>query len=111
MFSIGKRLPYGVATIALAIFSTGVWADEIVKIGSVEPVTGSIAHLGKDNENGAQLAIEDINKKGLTINGKRVVLQLDTQDDQADPRIATQVAQKLVDGKRLTWAVRPRACT
>jgi branched-chain amino acid transport system substrate-binding protein len=99
VFSTGKRLPYGVATIALTIFATGVWADEIVKIGSVEPVTGSIAHLGKDNENGAQLAIEDINKKGLTINGKRVVLQLDTQDDQADPRIATQVAQKLVDDK------------
>jgi branched-chain amino acid transport system substrate-binding protein len=94
-----KLLPYSAATIAVAIFATGVRADEIVKIGSVEPVTGGIAHLGKDNENGAQLAIEDINKKGLTINGKKVVLQLDTQDDQADPRTATQVAQKLVDDK------------
>ena len=33
-------------------------AQEVVKIGHVGPLTGAIAHLGKDNENGARLAIE-----------------------------------------------------
>lgn len=74
-------------------------ADEVVKIGHVAPLTGGIAHLGKDNENGARLAIEEINKKGLVINGQKVTLELDPQDDAADPRQATQVAQKLVDDK------------
>ena len=48
-------------------------ADEIcVKIGGGEPKTGGIAHIGKDNENGVQLAINDINAKGdLVIGGKR----------------------------------------
>ena len=32
-----------------------------VVIGSVAPLTGGIAHLGKDNENGARLAIEEAN--------------------------------------------------
>ena len=32
-----------------------------VKIGHVAPLTGSIAHLGKDNENGARLAIDEAN--------------------------------------------------
>ncbi|MFL6683232.1 branched-chain amino acid ABC transporter substrate-binding protein, partial [Paraburkholderia graminis] len=71
----------------------------VVKIGHVAPLTGGIAHLGKDNENGARLAVEEINAKGLTIGGQKVTLQLDAQDDAADPRTATQVAQKLVDDK------------
>ncbi|MBU6491359.1 MAG: branched-chain amino acid ABC transporter substrate-binding protein [Burkholderiales bacterium] len=70
---------------------------QVVKIGHVAPLTGEIAHLGKDNENGARLAIEDINKKGLVIDGKKIKLELDAQDDAGDPRTATQVAQKLVD--------------
>src|SRR3984885_5485178 len=72
-------------------------ADEIVKIGHVAPLTGGIAHLGKDNENGARLAIEEINAKGLIIGGREITLQLDAQDDANDPRTATQVAQRLVD--------------
>ncbi|WP_373925571.1 branched-chain amino acid ABC transporter substrate-binding protein [Burkholderia pseudomallei] len=83
----------------MAAASTHALADQVVKIGSAEPLTGGIAHLGKDNENGARLAVEEINAKGLTIGGQKVTLQLDAQDDAADPRTATQVAQKLVDGK------------
>ncbi|QWE08355.1 branched-chain amino acid ABC transporter substrate-binding protein [Polynucleobacter ibericus] len=75
-------------------------ADSIeVKIGHVAPLTGPIAHLGKDNENGARLALEEINKAGLTIDGKKVVLTLVPEDDAEDPKTATQVAQKLVDAK------------
>ncbi len=70
-----------------------------VKIGHVAPLTGPIAHLGKDNENGARLAVEEINKSGLTIDGKKVVLALVPEDDAEDPKTATQVAQKLVDAK------------
>ena len=80
--------------------SAAVPADGIeVKIGHVAPLTGPIAHLGKDNENGARLALEEINKAGLTIDGKKVVLTLVSEDDAEDPKTATQVAQKLVDAK------------
>ncbi len=70
-----------------------------VKIGHVAPHTGPTAQLGKDNENGARLALEEINKAGLTIDGKKVVLTLVPEDDAEDPKTATQVAQKLVDAK------------
>ncbi|MBU3578207.1 branched-chain amino acid ABC transporter substrate-binding protein [Polynucleobacter sp. UK-Kesae-W10] len=80
--------------------SAAVAADGVeVKIGHVAPLTGPIAHLGKDNENGARLALEEINKAGLTIDGKKVVLTLVPEDDAEDPKTATQVAQKLVDAK------------
>ena len=80
--------------------AAAVSADGIeVKIGHVAPLTGPIAHLGKDNENGARLALEEINKAGLMIDGKKVVLTLVPEDDAEDPKTATQVAQKLVDAK------------
>jgi len=69
----------------------------VVKIGHAAPLTGGIAHLGKDNENGARLAVEEINAQGLTIDGHKIDLQLDAQDDAADPKTGTAVAQKLVD--------------
>jgi len=94
-----KVLPISAAAMLFAAMATGAVADEVVKIGHVAPLTGQIAHLGKDNENGARLAVEEINAKGLTIGGQKITLQLDAQDDAADPRQATQVAQKLVDDK------------
>ncbi|TGN98712.1 branched-chain amino acid ABC transporter substrate-binding protein [Burkholderia sp. USMB20] len=87
----------GIIPVIAFVACESVNAGEVVKIGHVAPLTGGIAHLGKDNENGARLAIEEINAKGLTIGGKVVTLSLDAQDDAADPRTATQVAQKLVD--------------
>jgi branched-chain amino acid transport system substrate-binding protein len=92
-------LQISAAVVMTFAWYAGAYADETVKIGHVAPLTGEIAHLGKDNENGARLAIEEINAKGLTIAGQKITLQLDAQDDAADPRTATQVAQKLVDDK------------
>jgi len=89
------------SVIAVAIIGLGLSAahaqETVVKLGSVAPLTGTIAHLGKDNENGAKLAIEDVNAKGVTIGGKKVKFELMGEDDQADPRTGTTVAQRLVD--------------
>ena len=70
---------------------------EVVKIGIVAPLTGPQAHLGKDVENGARLALDEINAAHPTLNGHPVRFDLLVEDDQADPRTATVVAQKLVD--------------
>ncbi len=71
----------------------------IVKIGSVAPLTGPQAHLGKDNDNGARMAIEEVNARGVTLGGQKVRFEIMSEDDQADPRNATIVAQKLVDAR------------
>ena len=73
-------------------------ADEaVVRIGQAAPLTGPQAHLGKDNDNGARLAMDEINAAGLTLGGKKVRLEMISEDDQADPRTATIIAQKFVD--------------
>jgi branched-chain amino acid transport system substrate-binding protein len=73
--------------------------EQVVKIGHVGPVSGAIAHLGKDNEAGARLAIEELNAKGVSINGKKVKFELVAEDDASDPKQGTAAAQKLVDAK------------
>jgi branched-chain amino acid transport system substrate-binding protein len=74
-------------------------AELVIKIGASAPLTGPQAHLGKDNENGTRMAIEDANAKGVTIGGQKARFELLSEDDQADPKTATIVAQKLVDAK------------
>jgi branched-chain amino acid transport system substrate-binding protein len=72
---------------------------QVIKIGHVGPTSGAIAHLGKDNENGARMAIEELNAKGLQIDGKPVKFELLAEDDAADPKQGVAAAQKLVDAK------------
>lgn len=73
--------------------------DLVVKIGHVAPTSGAIAHLGKDNENGARMAIDELNAKKLKIGGKTAKFELVAEDDAADPKQGTAAAQKLVDSK------------
>ena len=85
---------------ALITLGTSAFAQElVVKIGHVGPTSGGIAHLGKDNENGARMAIDELNAKGVTIGGKKAKFELLAEDDAGDPKQGTAVAQKLVDSK------------
>jgi branched-chain amino acid transport system substrate-binding protein len=89
-----------IAAAAVALVAGGASAqDMVVKIGHVGPVSGAQAHYGKDNENGARMAVEDLNAKGVTIGGKKVKLELVAEDDAADPKQGTAAAQKLCDAK------------
>ncbi len=89
-----------VVAAALASISVGaVAADVVVKIGHVAPVSGAQAHYGRDNENGARLAIDDLNAQGVKIGGNKVRFELVAEDDAADPKQGTAAAQKLCDAK------------
>jgi branched-chain amino acid transport system substrate-binding protein len=70
-----------------------------VTLGHAGPLTGSIAHQGKDDENGVALALAQANARKMKIGGKTVTFRMLSEDDQGDPKIGTTVAQKLVDAK------------
>lgn len=72
-------------------------AATVVRIGHVGPISGTAAHLGKDNENGARMAIDELNARSLTIGGTPVRFELLAEDDASDPKQGTAAAQKLVD--------------
>lgn len=86
--------------VALAVLGLGAslaQAQEVIKLGVAAPLTGTQAHLGKDIENGVRLALDEYNAKGVTLGGKKVKFELQAEDDQADPKTATTVAQRLAD--------------
>ncbi len=98
LYGCGKEEPKKEAAAPAAPAAPAI-PEATVKIGHVGPTTGPQAHLGKDNENGARLAIDDANSKNIMIGGKKIKFELVAEDDQADPKQGTTVAQKLVDAK------------
>jgi branched-chain amino acid transport system substrate-binding protein len=92
-----NRLLPALAVLAAFAGPLKAQAPQSVVIGLAGPLTGGSANAGKDNENGARLAIEDLNRQGLTIGGKRLRFELNSQDDQGDPKQATIVAQRFCD--------------
>ncbi len=92
--------PLGVVAACALIAGTAHAQDvQVVKIAHAGPVSGGIAHIGKDTENGVRLAVEDLNAQALVIGGKKIKFELAAEDDAGDPRQATAVAQKLCDQK------------
>lgn len=87
------------AAVALATGPVLAQDVQVVKIASVAPMSGGQAHFGKDNANGVVLAIEDLNKQDLVIGGKKIKWEAVVEDDAADPKQGTAVAQKLCDMK------------
>ncbi len=71
----------------------------VVRIGHVGPTSGPVAHFGKDTENGARLAVDELNAAGIRIGDKVAKFELLAEDDAADPKQATAAAQKLADAK------------
>ncbi len=95
-----KTVLFPVAAAMGLLCSGSISAQEaVIKLGHVSPMSGGQAHYGRDNANGAILAVEDLNAKGVTIGGKKVKFQLLNEDDGADPKQGTAVAQKLVDAR------------
>lgn len=87
-------------SVALALgMGTAAHAEDAVtvKIGQSSPLTGPQAHIGKDNDNGVRLAIDEINATKPSIDGKAVTFEVMSEDDQADPKTATIVAQRMID--------------
>eukprot|EP01032_Pedospumella_encystans_P037823 gene37823-42839_t len=97
--SMNLKLTTGVLALlgAISAMNSAAAQDTIVKIGHSGPLSGPQAFSGKDNENGARLAVEELNAKPITVAGKKLKFELQSEDDQGDPKAGVQVAQKFID--------------
>jgi branched-chain amino acid transport system substrate-binding protein len=94
------KLKITVAAAIAAVAGMAMAQDvQVVKIGHVAPMSGGQAHYGKDNANGSAMAVADLNAQNLVIGGKKIKFELMAEDDAADPKQGTAVAQKLCDAK------------
>lgn len=87
------------AVLAALVGLVGCSSTQVVRIGHVAPMTGGLAHLGADNQRGAQLAIDELNAKGVQIAGKPVKFELVSENDLADARAGVAAAERLVGAK------------
>jgi branched-chain amino acid transport system substrate-binding protein len=97
--SMQMKLKITVAAAIAAVAGVALAQEMVVKIGHVAPMSGGQAHYGKDNENGVRMAIEDLNAQKVKIGGKTIKFEIAAEDDAADPKQGTAVAQKLCDAK------------
>ncbi|RDK00844.1 branched-chain amino acid ABC transporter substrate-binding protein [Paraburkholderia lacunae] len=92
-FALAASLAAGASLSAPAAYAGDV------TLGFAAPLTGASAHYGVDLKRGVELALDDANAKKLVIGGQPVHFVLDAEDDQGDPRMGSQVAQKMADSK------------
>ena len=85
-----------VAALAGCGSSGGSGSGDTITLGMVVPLTGSSAAIGPYMQNGAQLAINEINDAGGVL-GKK--LKLEVQDGACDAKSASTAANKLVSDK------------
>lgn len=84
---------------AMTMASSALAQEVVIRLGHVAPMSGGQAHFGRDNANGAIMAVDELNSKGITLGGQKVKFQALLEDDAADPKQGTAAAQKLVDAK------------
>jgi branched-chain amino acid transport system substrate-binding protein len=96
-----NRLLAGVALAASFAFAPMAHAD--IVIGLVAPLTGPVAAYGDQVKNGAEAAVDQINKNGGIL-GEQVTLKL--ADDAGDPKQGVSAANNLV-GDGVHYVVGP----
>ncbi len=79
--------------LAAVVFSAPAVAQEEVRIGLIEPLTGSVAYNGNSVVEGAKLAIAEVNAAGGVL-GKQVKLMI--EDGQCQPATSVNAVEKLV---------------
>ncbi len=92
----------GVSQVA-APFVVPAWAADNVKIGMDNPLTGTYAALGKNEQYGAQLALDQINAKGGILGRKAELLIEDSTS--GDAGTAVQKARKLIDRDKVNFLI------
>ncbi|WP_164765024.1 ABC transporter substrate-binding protein, partial [Mesorhizobium sp. M7A.F.Ca.CA.001.09.2.1] len=88
-----------IATLLLgaSLFAAPAMAEQIT-VGMSAPLSGAQAYFGSTWHNGFKLYVDRLNADG-GVNG--VTIAYDQQDDKADPREGTLVAQKFCDNDKV----------
>ena len=93
-----RTLKWMLMGLALAFAAGGAAAQDTIKIGVTQPLTGAFAASGNYVAQGAKIAEEEINKAGGVL-GKK--LQLIIEDNKSNPTEAVATAEKLINSDKV----------
>jgi len=101
MKNTGNRFFFSIFLLALPllILTSPAFGQEKVKIGVIAPLTGAIAHTGKDMLIGAEVAADRINASGgIRVGGKKYLLEVPALDDQLKPDLTVTAVRRMLGG-------------
>lgn len=76
--------------------------DDVIKIGTIQPISGPVSAYGTQTRDGIQMAIDEINEAGGVL-GKK--LQLIVEDDEANPEKTVSAFKKLATQDKVVGIV------
>jgi branched-chain amino acid transport system substrate-binding protein/urea transport system substrate-binding protein len=83
------------ATVASAFgFPAIVRAQEPIRLGVLQPLSGGLEVLGRQGVQGVQLAVEEANEAGGVLDGRMIELVI--ADDRTDPKTAVERTTELI---------------
>lgn len=88
-----RPLSLAIAALSATLFAGVAKAQDTIKIGVTQPLTGAFAASGNYVAQGAKIAEEEINKAGGVL-GKKI--QLIVEDNKSNPTEAVSTAEKLI---------------
>jgi branched-chain amino acid transport system substrate-binding protein len=92
----------------VASFCGSAIAQDVVKIGQIEAQTGTLATYGWMGHQGANMAIDEINKAGgFTVGGKKYRLALVSPDTRANPQEALIQLKQLLEQEKARYVFGP----
>jgi branched-chain amino acid transport system substrate-binding protein len=90
---IPRSLRVALATLGATLLAASAYAQDTIKIGLTQPLTGAFAASGNYVTQGAKIAEEEINKAGGVL-GKKI--ELIVEDNKSNPTEAVATAEKLI---------------
>jgi branched-chain amino acid transport system substrate-binding protein len=88
----------GLSALAAAALAVPALAQDPIKIGVTQPLTGAFAASGNYVTQGAKIAEDDVNKAGGVLGRK---IQLVIEDNKSNPTEAVSTAEKLITKDRV----------
>ena len=97
-----KKISLGVLFASAVTFSA--YADDVVKIGMIQPLSGPNAVFGINSEHGMQLAVDMINEQGgiKSLGGAKLEL---VPADIPTPNTAAQATSRLISKEKVSGIV------
>ena len=94
--TIRRFFPLAACAVAALVAASPALAQEVVKLGYSGPLSGGAALYGKNVLSGVQMAVDEINARGLDVAGKKIKFEVVALDDKYSPADAAVNARRLV---------------
>lgn len=103
-----RRVWMALAVAAGLLASAGAPAlAQTIKVGAAVALTGRVSKEGKLVHDGYQIWLEEVNKRGINVGGRRMKVELILNDDESEPQTAVKLTEKLITQDKVQFILGP----